>query len=879
MYTSNFNNDNIYNIKYSFLINRYRVIGKATLVQRNIDLLLEAILDCCLQNKPLLELKKFLIRLKDETVEKNVFKFLHDQVTDILIVIESKKIKTIEDALYHFNLKQRLPINEFIVLPSFLKSLKDTKSFYIENFLNETNFYEEENAINLDYLRTYYSICKTNNKIEFFSFLVNELVMRGCQFRSQKPNNLLPKFVVESSSEIICANEKSNHQAIEFEKYDLSKFLSTYRVYTSEFFDRFPLDGFRFLSNEVNKSGLSEAFKNAGFDIRYTKNEKNNHNNFLIEGEDLENFSKNFKLNEDNTKNLEDNNHIKTKIVREKIEEIFYQRQFLKFREFCNKIKLYYVDEITEEIIFDFHEEKGVGDEKIKSICEILDMDYLIILETVAMGVIDPNEENIDLVFNDRKYQKFREFCNQNSIEKLSDLKLSDLLAYENSHGIGKLKVAQVKEKLENHGFFLVDYLCETIHRISDVFSENKYNKFREFCEATKIVFINEIKKELIDKFSILPRVGDLKVEQVRNKFSEIEELINSTQVDFEYYISKEAINFYSNYDLENMEVWKVLQKNQVFPYTQKFSEFKDLYFGDLIELGFDTIDMLNIFNLFKSYQTVPKLLQSIPFEDREIFVFEKKYLNNLTYEEIGEYHLQRTRQRVELLIRTGKERVMKFLEAEKFIERLKEFFIVGNGSCTTSKMEDFLESRLFTCILKDLNFPGLFYHPKLDMFFWKEFPSEAFENEFKDLLGERFTLENKLDDLVNLFDDYGLTVSTLEALEKIILNFSYISYAEYYSLKRLNFIDISDIIFKDYIKSPLYYDDEGFNRVRALAIDLFNVSIDDKRSFEGRIRDNEEMLLVGSKTYLHHNNLSYSMNIVGICENYLKELSKPKRE
>lgn len=136
------------------------------------------------------------------------------------------------------------------------------------------------------------------------------------------------------------------------------------------------------------------------------------------------------------------------------------------------------------------------------------------------------------------------------------------------------------------------------------------------------------------------------------------------------------------------------------------------------------------------------------------------------------------------------------------------------------------------------------------------------------------------MDNIYEILEKYGFKNLPIENLEKFLILNGYKKYKNIYNLGALNYTKLMEIIFKKYIKIPLSYNEEGFQKLKNIANNELDFNImNSLRSLEGRIRDNEEILLVDARTFVHINYLSINNELIEKIEKRLENYRGVRNE
>lgn len=231
-----------------------------------------------------------------------------------------------------------------------------------------------------------------------------------------------------------------------------------------------------------------------------------------------------------------------------KVKKYFEGTSYLHFLKFCDENHIYSIGEITKKVLNSYRLYKGTGDKKYESIVQKLSKIDEFLLnspldesgefssyyndEVNELEVFLDEENLIDTIFLERKFEMFREYSSQKGLKYIYDITPEILLDFRIQPQIGNGKYELVKEKYE-----------EEIKKIASEEIENK-----KIERLGKIELLSDYAKEL-------------RVTEVIKVYRQVEELENLKLISLEGKEYKELLQLNLLSQTEILELSKVLEK------------------------------------------------------------------------------------------------------------------------------------------------------------------------------------------------------------------------------------------------------------------------------------------------------------------------------
>ncbi|UOE53596.1 sigma factor-like helix-turn-helix DNA-binding protein [Cytobacillus oceanisediminis] len=393
-------------------------------------------------------------------------------------------------------------MNDYIQIPAVLQSLDDLQDGRLKAFLSKCQQISLK-QLSLDPLRTLY----VSNKFEFIN-IVEELSLRGFSFHTEKPNNILPSSVVSTEVVIYSPDNNGMFQKIDYQILGLSGFNQRFKVDTDQFFHYVPIEGFKTINRNIDLALLEKELSKAGFNLKEAASGVINETAtpFLPNGNEEPKS-----VLEDVTKEEEPGAEKQIKIT-----EAFSEDRFWMFRNFCSRIGITYITDISPNHLEEHKRRKGVSPAKFNQVKERLNK--LLQKESANGESINLETENsIDVVFADNQYNTFRKYCKEASIQFVEEITEKHLGGYAYQLGVGVGKVNAIEERLNlflSGGIRSDDSVPSII--IEDIFTDFKYRSFFAFCKQKGIKTINELTDSHFNEYGMMRGVGVGKVKVVK---------------------------------------------------------------------------------------------------------------------------------------------------------------------------------------------------------------------------------------------------------------------------------------------------------------------------------------------------------------------------
>lgn len=333
-------------------------------------------------------------------------------------------------------------MNRYIEMPSYIHTIKEVNSSHLKEFFAGIN--NSARAITLDKLRKIYK----ENRMHFFD-VRDELILRGFVFHTDKPTNILPSIQELQNPFIVVENSRtSKYETIDFVKHGIPSFTSRFKVSDDSFFNCIPLENFAHLNGAVDLKELKDDFIRAGFIVERATSVRDR----------VEEGSNEYPLEEEQARDSKNSS-----LGNLKINKVYESGYFYSFRKYCRINNLKTMGEIKPSNFEDYQEIKGVGVTKVKKAKTLFDEvmngqvpaaaeeESLSDMEAplIRFNPLITEPYKIDEYFQENRYKQFLAFTQEQGLEDLRGLKKKHLYQFNGLRGIGKKKVQDVKDLIE----------------------------------------------------------------------------------------------------------------------------------------------------------------------------------------------------------------------------------------------------------------------------------------------------------------------------------------------------------------------------------------------------------------------------------------------
>jgi stress response protein SCP2 len=493
-------------------------------------------------------------------------------------------------------------------------------------------------------------------------------------------------------------------------------------------------------------------------------------------------------------------------------------------------------------------------------------------------------------LFEDNKYKIFRRFCERKQLTFVSDITPDILEKFKRTPGVGSGKVRAVEDRLDElnrlgvHLHLLPDQspdpeapAVELTNKyagekeISQLFYENGFNKFRNFCEEKEIKTVGQLKQKHIDAFTSSPGIGRKKVQDVLELLVTYAKTADAIPLKFETGELFDSIK-----EMQVSSLLKLFDFQMISNSSVKLEDIQGKNFEDF-EGEFDVRALIEFSNKLSSLKLPKTLVDGIPevIKEQEMSVIQGRFVNKWTLEETGQ-SLGVTRERVRQVEAKGINKIFNYLRINQFSLIVK---LLSNSQFLIPEREVlglFGEDNSYLIeVLKDKN--SIFtYFDKMGVFCCDPEECQNFNEIVEEYildLPEIFYFIDYQSFFEEMLEKVGVKEPTLEMIYKVLESYGFHQYGELFSRSKLSISDILEKLFRKYILHPLRIDEGSIERLKELALSHFNYPLEGSvRSIDARLRDLSNIILVESNTYQLFDSEKFDQTLVSLVDAYLKQ-------
>ena len=498
------------------------------------------------------------------------------------------------------------------------------------------------------------------------------------------------------------------------------------------------------------------------------------------------------------------------------ITDIFNERKYKMFREFCKTKNIFHIGSIDEKVLIEFSNMKGIGKTRVKDVLNKLEtlnifLDLIKDNPIIDIDKFKIGQENflkdlkINHIFSHPKFKIFRSYCSSNGISTVLDITNDDIINYRNYRGVGE-------------------------------------KKYMEFIETLKLSIDNAmIERQLFsnDKF----KISNEAYEKYKNiKLSTLANIFNIKGINNNLYIR----------DIQGKTYDEIIE--------DKTEEILD----ELTKLS-------TKLNTIKNIDEIVNIALS-KLNDKESMTIIARFIENMTLEETGNI-LELTRERVRQIEKKALKKIQSIFNKYSLINSLKLMFNSNEFFYLKELEKSIDENNIFIInLIKEGKIKNLFYFKYLDLVFFynidkkvkllnkelEQFPDHGLIPDF---------IENIEEIISNLFGinlEYNQVIRLLEEM-------GYKIYEYYFSKSKLSYTAILEILFKYHFKEPIRLDEVALDKFNKLTREIFNNDyVWIERNTDSKLRNIEEIILTDRKTFCHIDNLSNNIFLMNQIKSYI---------
>lgn len=283
--------------------------------------------------------------------------------------------------------------------------------------------------------------------------------------------------------------------------------------------------------------------------------------------------------------------------------------------------------------------------------------------------------------------------------------------------------------------------------------------------------------------------------------------------------------------------------------------------------------------------ETIQKLnevvMPSVAFEAFEeaqgLEILKLRYIESCTLEETASKIGLSLEETSKLQIRTV-EQLTDIMRSSKLVEILS-FLNKGDDHIAFNIIEGVLGEKngYIIDLIKHNAFHDLSYHPIFDMVFLHEVVGEEeVMEDLREVLPEVFLLNEYKEKIHEAITNIGIKKYGKDVINNLLEAMGYHASGKLYSKKEITSTYILETIFKAKVRKPLYLDEEAIENLNAEAQKMYNYALGNSlMAVEQIIKQIEDILCVGSNTYLHSSRVKCKKEVLEEINAYLTKASE----
>lgn len=460
----------------------------------------------------------------------------------------------------------------------------------------------------------------------------------------------------------------------------------------------------------------------------------------------------------------------------------------------------------------------------------------------------------ISQIFESSAYGLFREFCKCESLIYVNNITDDHLSKFRRTQGVGQKRYLDVVNRMEKFGYKEfessepIDFVLENIPKdilVSQVFRSSTYRFFREFCKRENLIYINDITNEHLMELSNTQGVGQKKYSDIINKLKEI--TVELKELEVKNFTAGKIYEYVKNLNLS--DILLLLKIEDIKFSDAKLFELEGRALKELEHIS-EVENLIKLSNKLSQLQSPRDTLTEFKSQLKESqqLIIKMRILEEKTLEEVG-HELNVTRERARQIERKIKQKIRELF----LVKRLNDSFILISGEVNHIKSKDLAtilgeENKDVFKLLK-MNDTPLYYNHEFDIFFFKELDLVEFQERVALFLAELPEIF-RINEYEHLFAEI-LPSSDKLLFESVYDRYNFKKYGEFYSSRKLNPVDILNLLYKYYVTELIKLDVAGTARIVEMAQIYFEYELpNEMRSIDARARDSEQLILVDRLTY-----------------------------
>ncbi len=531
---------------------------------------------------------------------------------------------------------------------------------------------------------------------------------------------------------------------------------------------------------------------------------------------------------------------------------------------------------------------------------EFMNNGFLVVddLKFISGNLETKNDVRINMVYSEPGFILFRDFCKSKGLIYMSELERFDFENLSYIKGFGRVKINKIIDKYNEYKkskkkFSQDDSKDQSINRldefysklplrtfedaikIDNVFSENGFNKFREYCMENNLTIMGQLEYFPFEELININGFGGSKVSKIEKRYAEYKE--GSSGTNSALWVPLIVDEYYKEQKIESIKALDIDEGIIEFLKEQGISNIDGIKDIDIpkIPVGKKKLDRFkeNIRLLEIPPQDLLRRVLDEIKEDPCFEIYRYRSAGKLTLQEIGEKK-NLTRERIRQL----EKKIKAYLEG--YFLMFGDYII--NSSQNRSLIDNDLLSELYDeemiyikYALKNECSKRIVYLEEIDKFLVDKDVEAVKEtlDTIVDELPEMFNYYDSIVDMDELLGRYDLEFLDFEDLKEYALNRGYKNVNNYMWKGIVSLRRMYSFIIKEYFKEGIRLsDDESIERIRKIVSEKFGIAdlSENNRAIQGAIGD--ENVLCDRGTYIHPDFIDVPDDLLEKIKAYIDE-------
>ena len=461
------------------------------------------------------------------------------------------------------------------------------------------------------------------------------------------------------------------------------------------------------------------------------------------------------------------------------------------------------------------------------------------------------HRDTIEEIFKENIYRLFRQYCNVNGIKYMDELNNFDFDKLYSVPGLGNVKIDRIKERwnayINQQNTVQKKNEEPNIERVTikEVFQENLFRLFREYCDLNGIRYMDELNNFDFDELYSVPGLGKAKINKIKKRWENYVSKQKQTTVIMKVEQEKKLriINIHnSNKDL-GIDYLNAIGVSKKVTKWLKSNGFHRL--GDLERLDWDELleaSSLSHYNIGVFKERIKLLNEPIDIENlfwkmlnelkqKKCMIVLLERACGLTLKEIRNKRCL-SRQRISQIESSA-------IELFKSFTNIFEDFIVsklGGKEKAVVTLDEFLtfignqnDLLLFKYVLSKDILKHLTYLEELEIFLiYKNVEKirDSLRNIVENYLPDIFDFEERIPTIEELLERFDLSFIDIKLFQRYLFSLGYKQYNKYLCKNNVTLSKILNFIVKIYFPNGIaVYDSMEIERVKHILAQDFGFS------------------------------------------------------